>query len=344
VSIGILVADDFAQWRGFVSSTVQREANWHIVGEASEGPEAVQKAKDLNPDLILLDIGLPKVNGIEVARQIRELVPKSKILFLSGWDDPDIVREALRIGANGYIAKSDAQSELTKAIEAVLRGEQYLGRTAKGRIPEDTEDSHTSNGPVPNEKFESLPMPDLPCQAEMNRRHEVQFYSNDSLLLGRLTHFVGAALMTGNAAIVIATKRHRDELSRELKGQGVDFDAVIQRGAFVSLDAAEVLSTLMVNRRPDPTRFLETFGKLIASVSKAATAEHPRVAVFGEGVALLWAEGNAEGAIQLEKLGNDVAKIHKVDILCAYPFTLHIQEDAHAFKAVCAEHSAVYVG
>jgi hypothetical protein len=58
----------------------------------------------------------------------------------------------------------------------------------------------------------------------------------------------------------------------------------------------------------------------------------------------LWAEGNPEGAIQLEKLGNDLAKIHKVDILCAYPFTLHIQKDRHAFKAVCAEHSAVYVG
>jgi hypothetical protein len=129
-----------------------------------------------------------------------------------------------------------------------------------------------------------------------------------------------------------------------LKVKGVDADAVIQRGAFLSLDVAEVLSTFMVNGRPDPIRFLEAFDKLIASVTKAAKAEHPRVAVFGEAVALLWAEGNQDGAIQLEKLGDDLAKIHKVDILCAYPFTLHIQEDGDAFKAVCAEHSAVYVG
>jgi hypothetical protein len=65
---------------------------------------------------------------------------------------------------------------------------------------------------------------------------------------------------------------------------------------------------------------------------------------FGEAVALLWAEGNAEGAIQLEKFGNDLAKNHEVDILCAYPFSLYIQKDGHAFRTVCAEHSAVYVG
>jgi len=313
--------------------------DWHIVGEAADGFETVQKAEELKPDLILLDIGLPKLNGIEVARRLRELVPNSKILFLSGLHDPSIVREALRTGASGYVVKSDVGSELKKAIEATLRGEQFVSRSARGRIPED--DSLTSSGPIRNEKLESLL---TPRETEVNRCHEVQFYSNDALLLERVIYFVGTALMVGNAAIVFATKRHRDDLFRELKVQGVDVDAVTERGAFVSLDASETLSTFMVNDRPDAARFFEGFGKLIALVSKAARAEHPRVAIFGEGVALLWAEGNPEAAIQLEKLGNDLAKIYKVDILCAYPFTLHIQKDRHAFKAVCAEHSAVYVG
>jgi CheY-like chemotaxis protein len=318
--------------------------DWHIVGEAADGFEAVQKAEQLKPDLILLDIGLPKLNGIEAARQLRKLVPESKILFLSGLHDPDIVREALRTGASGYIVKSDVGSELTKAIEAVLRGEQFVSTGVKGYIPEDTEDSQTSNGPINSEKLTSSSTPDLPREIEIDCCHEVQFYSNDALLLGRLTHFVGAALMTWNAAIVFATKRHREDLFRELKAQGVKVDAVIQGGAFVSLDAAEVLSTFMVSGRPDPIRFFEAFDKLIASVSRAARAEHPRVAVFGEAVALLWAEGNVEGAIQLEQLGNELAKSHNVDILCAYPFTLNIQKDGHAFRTVCAEHSAVYVG
>jgi DNA-binding NarL/FixJ family response regulator len=343
LAIRILAADDFAPWPRFISSIIAKHADWRIVGEAADGFEAVRKAGELKPDVILLDVGLPLLDGIEAARQIRTLVPESKILFFSGFDDPDIVREALRTGASGYVAKLDAESELTKAIEAVLRGEQYVSRTAKERIPGEADDSPTSNGPIRKEDIASS-APDLQRESENNRYHEVQFYSNDALLLARVTCIVEAALMAENAAIVIATKRHRDDLFRELKMKGLDVDAVIQRGAFVSLDAAEVLSTFMVNGRPDPIRFFEAFDKLIASVTKAAKAEHPRVAVFGEGVALLWAEGNPDGAIQLEKLGNDLAKIHKVDIFCAYPFTLHIQEDRDAFKAVCAEHSAVYVG
>ena len=341
MAIRILVADDFAPWPRFISSIIVKYIDWHIVGEAADGFETVQKAEELKPDLILLDIGLPKLNGIEAARQLRELVPNSKILFLSGLHDPNFVREALRTGASGYVVKSDVGSELTKAIEATLRGEQFVSSSARGRIPENADDSLTSNGPIRNEKLETL---STPREMEVNHCHEVQFYSNDALLLARATYFIGAALMAGNAAIVFATRRHRDDLSRELKVQGVEVDAVIQRGAFVSLDAAEVLSTFVVNGRPDPIRFFEAFNKLIASVTMAAKTEHPRVAVFGEAVALLWAEGNVEGAIQLEKLGNDLAKTHEVDILCAYPLSLHIQKDGHAFRTVCEEHSAVYVG
>jgi len=343
LAIRILVADDFAPWPRFISSIIVKHTDWHIVGEAADGFEAVQKAGELKPDLILLDVGLPQLNGIEAARQIRTLAPKSKILFLSGMDDPVIVREALRTGASGYVVKSDAQSELTKAVEAVLRGEQFVSSRAKGYILGDAEDPQTPNGPIRIDNLTSSEA-DPQRETEINHCHEVQFYSNDALLLARVTYFIGAALMAGNAAIVFATKRHRDDLSRELKVQGVEVDAVIQRGAFVSLDAAEVLSAFMVNDRPDPFRFFEAFDKLIVSVTMAANARHPRVAVFGEAVALLWAEGNVEAAIQLEKLGNVLACTHEVDILCAYPFSLHIQKDGHAFRTVCEEHSAVYVG
>ena len=344
MAIRILVVDDFARWPRFISSIIVKHTDWHIVGEAADGFEAVQKAGELKPDLILLDVGLPQLNGIEAARQLGTLVPKSKILFVSGMDDPDILREALRTGASGYVVKSDAQSELTKAIEAVLRGQQFVSSRAKRYILGDAEDSQNPNGPIRIDNLTSSAA-ELQRETEINRCHEVQFYSNDALLLARVTYFIGAALMAGNAAIVFATKRHRDDLSRELKVQGVDVDAVILRGAFVSLDAAEVLPTFMVNDRPDPIRFFEAFDKLIASVTMAANAQHPRVAIFGEAVAQLWAEGNVEAAIQLEKLGNVLAKthIHEVDILCAYPISLHIQEDRHAFRTVCAEHSAVYV-
>jgi hypothetical protein len=124
--------------------------------------------------------------------------------------------------------------------------------------------------------------------------------------------------------------------------QGVDVDAAIQKGAYVSLDAGETLSTFMVNDWPDEGRFFASFSKLIESASKAASAEHPRVAIFGEGGPLLWAEGKTEASVRLEELGNQLAELGHIDILCAYPFDLQIQEDEHAFRTICEEHSAVY--
>jgi DNA-binding NarL/FixJ family response regulator len=98
-SIRILVADDFKDWRRQVHSLFQARPEWQVIAEAADGPEAIQKAEELKPDLIVLDIGLPKLNGIEAARQIRQLSPSSKILFLSQNNDLDVVRAALSMGA-----------------------------------------------------------------------------------------------------------------------------------------------------------------------------------------------------------------------------------------------------
>ena len=125
-AIRILVVDDFRDWRRQVSLLLRARLEWQVIAEAPDGSDAVQKAKDLKPDLVLLDINLPKLNGIEVARRIRQLSPGSKIVFLTQDCDPDVVQAALRTGANGYLYKAHAQSDLLLAIEAVLRGEQFV--------------------------------------------------------------------------------------------------------------------------------------------------------------------------------------------------------------------------
>jgi DNA-binding NarL/FixJ family response regulator len=125
LSARILVVEDFEPWRRLISSMLEKEPHLNIICEVSDGLEAVQKAKELHPDLILLDIGLPKLNGIEAARQIRRSTPKCKILFLSQESSAPVVREALRFGA-GFVVKAEAGRELVSAVKAVVRGELFL--------------------------------------------------------------------------------------------------------------------------------------------------------------------------------------------------------------------------
>jgi CheY-like chemotaxis protein len=132
-SIQILISDDFADWRRQVRLLLQARPEWQVISEASDGLEAVQKAQDLKPEIILLDIGLPKLNGIEAARRIRQLSPNSKIIFLSQNNDLDIVRAALSTGIRGYVRKTDVKRELLPAVDAVLRGKQFVSSSLKGR-------------------------------------------------------------------------------------------------------------------------------------------------------------------------------------------------------------------
>src|SRR5882724_3342758 len=318
-SIRILIADDYEGWRRQVRLLFQARPEWQVIDEASDGSEAVQKAEELKPDLVLLDIGLPKLNGIEAALRIRQLSPSSKIIFLSLHTSLDVVQAALSTGARGYVCKTDAQSELLLAVDAVFRGKQFVSSSIEGY-----EFTHTSGKEAPH-------------------RHEVLFYSNDTVLLDGFTRFIAAALKAGNAAIVLATKSHLESLLQRLKADGVDTDAALQQGTYVPLDAADELSKVMVEGLPDLVRFFGGIGGLIEAAAKAARSEQPRVVVCGEGVALLHAEGKADAAIWIERGCNDLAKTHEVDILCAYPLSsFHGEEDEHDFQNICAEHSAVY--
>jgi DNA-binding NarL/FixJ family response regulator len=336
------VVDDFEGWRRFVSSIVEKQPGWYVVREASDGREAIQRAKELSPDLILLDIGLPKLDGIEAARQIRKLAPNSKILFLSANDSEDIAIEALNTGASGYVVKSDAGSELLSALEAVFQGKRFISSRLKGRISVDAEHTHVSSGPASNELLAS-PSAALPRKTKITRCHEAQFYSDEASLLDGFSYFIGAALKAGNAVIVAATESHRDSLLPKLQGLGLDMASAIRLRRYISLDAADTLSTFMVNDLPDPVRFFRVVGDLMVSAAKAAKGEHPRVAVCGECAALLWAQGNAEAAIREEQLWDEIAKTYDVDILCGYPSSsFHREKDSHIFRRICAEHSAVY--
>jgi len=168
--------------------------------------------------------------------------------------------------------------------------------------------------------------------------HFVQFYEADGFLLNSLSGFIGSAIKSGDGAIVLATKEHRDGLEELLRANGLDVTSAQTSGRYVSLDAAETLSKFMLDGSPDTSAFNELMGGVIASVTDGRSP----VRAFGEMVALLWAEGNHTGAIRLEELWNDLQKSHSFSLFCAYPMHgVGGEKFTEPHSGVCTVHSRV---
>jgi DNA-binding NarL/FixJ family response regulator len=124
----VLLVEDFEPFRALIKSLIKDVAGLQIIGETSDGLEAIAMTQELRPDLILMDIGLPKLNGIECAQRIRTFLADSKIVFVTQETSIDVLEGALSLGACGYVLKSQVGSELLAAIEAVLQGKQYISK------------------------------------------------------------------------------------------------------------------------------------------------------------------------------------------------------------------------
>jgi len=320
-SIRVLVVDDQARWCQLLSGILCKQPELRIVGRASNGVDAVVSANELQPDLILLDVGLPKLNGLEAARQIGKIAPRSKILFVSENRSPDIVEAALSTGAFGYVLKSDAGSELLPAVRAVIELRSFVSTSVANRDSARTTDHDANN----------------------HSRHEVAFYSDDAEFVDGCARFVGSALKGESAVIVILTESHHASLLQRLTTDGVDMAAQFKQRRYIALNVADALSTFMVNDSPEPVLFRKQASDLILEAARNVEGKRRRVAVCGEGVHSLLSSGNLDATIKLERMWNKIAKGHELDILCAYfRATFDGEQYLSAFDHVCAEHSSVH--
>ena len=316
----ILVVDDYEPWRRYFSTTLQKHGTTADRG-STDGLEAVQKAQELQPDLILLDIGLPILNGLEVARRIRKVSPASRILFVSGNRSADIAEKALRTGANGYVVKSDAESELLPAVKAVLQGKQFISASLMSRDSNVREDHHA---------------------AATRHCHEVSFHADDDSVVDGYARFIEFALKSGNAVIVVVTESHHASLLPRLEADGVNVTAAIKQGSYVPLDAADVVARLAVSDVPDPVHCRRVIGDLIAGAAKGVKGAPRKVAVCGEGAHSV-VTGNAEAAVQLEHLWDEIAQSYGVNTLCGYLRSAFPERESSLIvKRICEEHSAVH--
>jgi DNA-binding NarL/FixJ family response regulator len=253
----VLVVDDYEPWRRLVYSTLQMPPTFQVIGEVSDGLEAVQKAQELQPDLIVLDIGLPTLNGIEAAKQIRTQAPQSKILFLSENRSLDIAREALRSGGSGYVIKSNAARELLPAVEAVLQGKPFLS----SGLPENIV------APSINQSLE-------------NPSREIRLYPDDAALVDGFARSIANALINGNVVVIaVATQSQRTGIFQKLSSSGVDVAEAIDRKRYVPLDVAHTHSTFFVASSTHGYGFTEAVPRAMSEALRAAKQRHLRAAV-----------------------------------------------------------------
>ena len=321
-SIRVIVVDDYEPWHEMISKALRDQPALQIIAHVSDGLDAVQKAQQLQPDLILLDIGLPRLNGIEAARRIRESSPNTKILFVSENRSPDAAEEALSTGAGGFVLKSNAASELLPAVKAILQGRRFVSASLRDHGSNTARIDH-----VPASRY---------C-------HEVALYADDASVINGYARFIESALKNGNAVIVVVTEAHHASLLSRLERDGVNVPAEIAQGSCILLDAADVLSRLTVDDVPDPIRCTKVIGDLIVQAAKGIKAEAARVVVCGEIAPTLLSKGHSQGAIQLEQLWDKITRGYGVQTLCGYlSSAFPNKEDNPIFEGICAVHSAVH--
>jgi PAS domain S-box-containing protein len=181
-----------------------------------------------------------------------------------------------------------------------------------------------------------------PVHLSNGSTHDVQFYEEDDALIDRLSEFVGSALGGGHPCLVVLTPSHRRALSRALTQRGMDAERMVDEGRFILLDAADTLKLFMVDGQPDRELFSAVIGGLVSQAVSAIVSSRGRLAVFGEMVALLCADGKVDAAIRLEEMWNELGRKYTFSLLCAYPMRgFSRPEDEAAFRHICAEHSHV---
>jgi DNA-binding NarL/FixJ family response regulator len=337
----VLLVEDFYTFRRAIRTMLEQHRGFQVVGEAANGKEAIQLAGKFLPDIILLDINLPALNGLEALPQILRDSPVSKIVFLTQESSAEVAEEALRLGAHGYVVKTDAGSELLQALEAITCDQRYLSRQLQKRMagkpgpgPGGMARTAVQETPV---GIRGLPVRPSLCA------HEAQYYLQDSDFLESLEGCVSTALHAGDAVIVLLTGSHQRALCQGLQAMGLKVNDEIRMGRLRLLDADAIVAGYLGDELPDETRSREEARLLLESAKKTRTSELSRVCVFGECASLLYAKGNGDVVLMLERFWGELGKTHELYLRCWYQVNpQQLEIDSQFFQRVSEEHSAVH--
>jgi DNA-binding NarL/FixJ family response regulator len=315
----ILVVDDHESYRRLVCLILQKRNDLEIVGEASDGLECIRKAQELQPNLILLDIGLPQLNGIRAAKRLCDLVPDAKVVFLTLESSAEVVKAALDSGGSGYVNKAHMVQDLLPAIDTVLKGISFFGSGVR-------------------------PEPEVASKVSLDQKHEMAICEDESALIKSLHRFTADAVSAGKPAIVIAKRRHLDAIIASLSTDGIDAPEAIRDRILIPLDAEEILTAIMVNGVLDQDRFTNASHDLLRNAAETANSKNSgRIAVCGEISIPLWLQGQTDAGLLLEKLWDDIGKNFPLDSLCGYTSTcFEDPKNDRAAQTLLGMHSTIH--
>ncbi len=304
--VNILIAEDFPAFRELIRSELSQRPEFQVVA-VPDGVAAVEHAARLRPDVVVLDVGLPGLDGLAAAQRIRAAVPESLILFVSEEAAPEVMEKALSLGSKGYVHKTRARY-LVPLVDAILDGRAGAASDRSGH-----------------------------AAATAHYDHRAEFCSDDTTWLESAERHLGAALRASNAAIAVATPARMQALVERLEASGIDVDHCREEGTFVQWNAAKLAAAV---RSEGVAQCAPELTQIVASTIKATRSPGARVAIYSELAPILWSAGETELALELEQFGADLVGI-PADIVCAYP--VPPLRDAARFKSLCAHHRAIII-
>jgi DNA-binding NarL/FixJ family response regulator len=306
----ILLVDDHRAFLEQVSQHLDRV--FDIVGLASDGHEALYLARRLTPDLVVLDVAMPGLNGFQTLEQLRRHAPDTRAVFLTMHRDDEFVAAAINAGAFGYVLKSRISVDLIPAISHALVRRLFL--------------------------------PSLAALSMIRgSRHAVHFHANDTDYLDGVCELVAATLRSGEKLVMAASEATRTGVAQRLRARHIDVALLSQRGQYLEHDSALALSWVMNDGRPDEERLRESMQTLERWRSNVPHGSRPsQLTIIGDISASLCLSGDFGAALEMERIWNDLSGPLPFLTVCIYPIECFNQPAVRdRLPQICAAHSAV---
>lgn len=327
----VLLADDHPTMLSTVSRMLA--PNFDVLAAVNDGKAALDAASHKAPDLAVLDIGMTGLDGIRVARELKQMEPDTKIAFLTGQEDDDYVSEALAAGAMGYIVKRRMHSDLLFGLNAVCAGRFFIS-------------PHAFVGHSDEVKGEPKGIGFAKSNHVPNQRgitHLMEFYPDENFFVNRMSQIACESLAADKLVIVFLKRKQLSYVSQQLSASGIEVARVIEWGDYRPFSIEGVASFLMPYGELDTTCFRVFFEPVFEHAARSARKKCSEVVVLGNlSTALLDLRYDHENAFRIEELWNQFAQNHSCTVHCGGTVaSLAEKKSREALAQICGEHCNV---